>query len=166
MVVPRGLAASARRRLWGRHLVEVRRTGAAGERRAAGRSSVKVTRFGKFPGLEIFAGKEKEGGLTDDILPGRAVRRPEGQLGEALPILLVEPDQPVQLVLDVVNLEEKDLLTTVPPARRARPRLAGASLLTLYDTGKSGKKIATCWPPCLTCRSVFTILEARLCLES
>ena len=55
------------------HLVDVGRTGAAGERRA-----------------------------------GRAVRRAEGDLGEALAVLLVEPDQPVQLVLDVVDLGERE----------------------------------------------------------
>lgn len=35
---------------------------------------------------------------------GRAVRRAEGDLGEALAVLLVEPDQAVQFVLYVVDL--------------------------------------------------------------
>ena len=45
-------------------------------------------------------------GAAGERRAGRAVRRAEGDLGEALAVLLVEPDQPVQLVLDVVHLRE------------------------------------------------------------
>ena len=45
-------------------------------------------------------------GAAGERRAGRAVRRAEGDLGEALAVLLVEPDQPVQLVLDVVDLGE------------------------------------------------------------
>ena len=43
-------------------------------------------------------------GAARERRAGRAVRRSEGDLGEALPVLLVQPDQPVQFVLYVVNL--------------------------------------------------------------
>ena len=43
-------------------------------------------------------------GAAGERRAGRAVRRAEGDLGEALAVLLVEPDQPVKLVLDVVHL--------------------------------------------------------------
>ena len=47
-------------------------------------------------------------GAAGERRAGRAVRRAEGDLGEALAVLLVEPDQPVQLVLDVVDLGERE----------------------------------------------------------
>ena len=49
-------------------------------------------------------------GAAGERRAGRAVRRAEGDLGEALAVLLVEPDQPVQLVLDVVHLGEREIL--------------------------------------------------------
>ena len=43
-------------------------------------------------------------GAARERRAGRAVRRAEGDLGEALAVLLVEPDQAVQFVLYVVDL--------------------------------------------------------------